>query len=84
MGVLPLQFINGESAEFLRITGNENFDIMGISNHLSPNKKLSISASRPDGSILTFDVMARLESDIEVEYYENGGILNMILRGFLD
>ena len=84
MGVLPLQFLDGKSAVALGLTGNEDFDIVGISDNLHPNKKLSISATRQDGSILNFDVIARLENDIEVEYYENGGILDMILRGFLD
>lgn len=83
MGVLPLQFIEGTNADSLGITGNENFDIAGISDDLYPNKKLSISAIRRDGSILNFDVIARLDSNIEVEYYANGGILNMILRNFL-
>ncbi|HHX61468.1 MAG TPA: aconitate hydratase AcnA [Epulopiscium sp.] len=84
MGVLPFQFMDGASAESLGITGNEDFDILGIADQLSPNKTLSISATRPDGSILTFDAIARLDNHIEVEYYANSGILNMILRGFLN
>ena len=84
MGVLPLQFIDGKSAESLGITGDEDFDIRGISDDLSPNKKVHILATRQDGSVLKFDAIARLDSDIELEYYANGGILNMILRNFLD
>lgn len=84
MGVLPLQFIDGTSAESLGITGDEDFDIVDIADQLSPNAIFSISATRPDGSILRFDAIARLDSDIEVEYYANNGILNMILRIFLD
>ncbi|HZJ83602.1 MAG TPA: aconitate hydratase AcnA [Clostridia bacterium] len=84
MGVLPLQFIDGANAESLGITGHEDFDIRGLSDNLHPNKKLNISATRQDGSILSFDVIARLDNDIEVEYYTNGGILNIILRRFLD
>ena len=83
MGVLPLQFMEGTTAESLGITGNEDFDIGGISHNLHSNKILNISATRPDGSILNFDVIARLDGNIEVEYYANGGILNMILRDFL-
>lgn len=84
MGVLPLQFIDGTNAESLGITGNEDFNIVDISDNLYPNKKLKISVTRQDGSILSFDIIARLDNDIEVEYYANGGILNMILREFLD
>lgn len=84
MGVLPLQFLDGNTAGSLGITGNEDFNIVGISENLHPNKKLSISATRQDGSVLSFDAIARLENDIEVDYYRNGGILNMILRVLLD
>lgn len=83
MGVLPLQFLEGMNAESLGVTGYENFDITGISENLYPNKKLKVSASRKDGSTLNFEVISRLDSNIEVEYYLNGGILKMILRNFL-
>ncbi len=84
MGVLPLQFLDGQSAESLGIRGTEVFNIAGITDGLSPNKELSISAIREDGTTLTFDAIARLENHIEVDYYSHNGILNMILRGFLD
>ena len=84
MGVLPLEFIDGENADSLGIKGDEDFDIIGIDDNLCPNKKLTLLATKPDGSVLEFNVTARLDSNIEVEYYENGGILNMILRNFLD
>jgi aconitate hydratase len=83
MGVLPLQFIEGENPEALGITGEESFDITGISENLSPNKKLRVSAVRKDGSTLNFEVIARIDSTVEIEYYQNGGILNMVLRNFL-
>lgn len=84
MGVLPLQFTDGQSAESLGITGTEDFDIVGIEDQLSPNKKLKVSATRLDGSILTFHAIARLDNQIEAKYYANNGILNMILRDFLE
>jgi aconitate hydratase len=84
MGVLPLQFAAGTNAESLGITGYETFDITGISENLYANKKLKVTAHRQkDGSTLNFEVIARLDSNIEVEYYLNGGILKMILRNFL-
>jgi aconitate hydratase len=84
MGVLPLQFIKGSNADVLGITGYESFDIEGISDNLYPNKLIKVSATRKDSSKLNFEVIARLDSNVEIEYYLNGGILNMILRNFLN
>lgn len=83
MGVLPLQFIEGMNADSLGITGSESFNIIGISDNLYPNKKLKVSALRKDGSTFDFEVIARLDSSVEIDYYAHGGILNMILRDFL-
>ncbi|TYQ18403.1 UNVERIFIED_CONTAM: aconitate hydratase [Acetivibrio alkalicellulosi] len=83
MGILPLQFINGTNADSLGITGNESFDITGISQILHPNQKIKVFITRNDGSSLNFDLISRLDSNIEIEYYRNGGILNMVLRNFL-
>ncbi|WP_163192545.1 aconitate hydratase AcnA [Clostridium thermarum] len=83
MGVLPLQFIEGQNAEALGLTGEEAFDITGISENLYPGKVLKVSAKRKDGSTFSFEVMARIDSTIEVEYYQHGGILNMVMRNFL-
>jgi aconitate hydratase len=82
MGVLPLQFLEGENAESLGITGSETFQISGIS-QLEPNKKLTITVGQKDGNSFQFQAIARLDSLVELEYFENGGILNMILRNFL-
>ncbi len=84
MGVLPLQFPKGEDATSLGITGNETFDIIGISEQLYPNKILKVIITAPEGKKSEFDVIARLDSAIDVEYYLHGGILNMILRDFLN
>jgi len=83
MGVLPLQFLEGVTAETLGIKGNETFNIIGISDNLYPNKRLKVSAFRKDGSTFSFEVIARLDSNIDIEYYLNGGILQMILRNLL-
>ena len=80
MGVLPLQFPAGETATSLGLDGTETFDIVGIRDGAAPNSALRISARRSDGSEMAFEAVVRLESDVEVEYYRNGGILHTVLR----
>jgi aconitate hydratase len=80
MGVLPLQFIPGENAESLGLTGYEVFHIRGLSADLKPQTALPVLAVRPDGTSLEFSVVARLNTPIEIEYYRNGGVLNTVLR----
>ncbi|NLC43446.1 MAG: aconitate hydratase AcnA, partial [Clostridiales bacterium] len=82
MGVLPLQFLEGENADNLGIIGDETFQITGVS-QLEPNKKLVITVNQKAGNSFEFQAIARLDSMVELEYFENGGILNMILRSFL-
>ncbi|MCL6525147.1 MAG: aconitate hydratase AcnA [Thermoflavifilum sp.] len=82
MGVLPLQFMEGENAEKLGLTGHEIYTIEGIS-QIEPLKKLQVTAQYPDGKKKSFQVIARLDSLIEVEYYRHGGILQYVLRQFL-
>jgi len=84
MGVLPLQFTGGMNADTLGISGYESIDITGISDNLYPNKLLTVTATDKDGNKKEFEVIARLDSNVEVEYYINGGILNMILRNILN
>ncbi|NLK21069.1 MAG: aconitate hydratase AcnA [Epulopiscium sp.] len=83
MGVLPLQFLEGDTSDSLGIKGDETFSITGISDNIYPNKKLKVTAQNQEGTLFDFEVIARLDSGIEVEYYLNGGILNMVLRNFL-
>ena len=78
MGVLPLQFKEGDSWESLGLDGSETFSITGIS-HLEPQKMLSVTAVKRDKTT-TFEVLARLNTDIDVRYLENGGILPYVLR----
>ncbi|MCA9876338.1 MAG: aconitate hydratase, partial [Thermomicrobiales bacterium] len=79
MGVLPLQFAPGESAATLGLTGEETFDILGIE-EISPREALQVRATRPDGSVLEFKAIARIDSPVEIEYYRNGGILQTVLK----
>lgn len=83
MGVLPMQFAEGQSAETLGLTGKELISIEGINEGLTPLKVLKAKAKKEDGSIVSFDVVARLDSLIEIAYYKNGGILHYVLRQFL-
>lgn len=84
MGVLPLQYKNGETAEKLGITGNEIFTVTGIANDIKPLKEIQITAKNEQGKEKIFQVIARLDSQIEIEYYRHGGILQYVLRQFLD
>jgi aconitate hydratase len=79
MGVLPLVFMPGDSAESLGLDGSETFFISGIED-IQPRKQLQVRALKSDGSEITFEVTARLDTDIEVDYYANGGILPYVLR----
>src|SRR5690554_2866247 len=83
MGVLPLEYLEGESAKTHGLTGEEAFSIKGIENDLSPLKKVMVSAKSQSGSEIHFKAIARLDSPIEVAYYENEGILQYVLRQFL-
>jgi aconitate hydratase len=82
MGVLPLQFKEGESAETLGLTGREVFDIEGIEG-LEPHKELTIRARAEDGSVKEFQAIARVNTPVEIEYYRNGGILHAVMRKLL-
>jgi aconitate hydratase len=82
MGVLPLEYKDGENADSLGLEGNEEFTITGVEDGLGPGEVLYVSAKKPDGSTVNFEVKCRLDSGIEVEYYRNGGILNYVLREF--
>jgi aconitate hydratase len=79
MGVLPLQFLPGESAATLGLTGEETFDIEGIET-LTPRKRLQVRATRPDGTAVEFEAIARIDSPVEADYYRNGGILQTVLQ----
>jgi aconitase A len=80
MGVLPLVYESGQSAESLGLTGREVYDITGLEAGLKPRQKLKVRAAREDGSVLEFTAIARLDTPIDVEYYRNGGILQTVLR----
>jgi len=82
MGVLPLQFINGENIASLNLTGNEIYDILNLED-LTPNKEIKVIVTKTNGTKMEFNVIARLDSLMEIAYYQNGGILQYVLRSFL-
>ncbi|WP_443696357.1 aconitate hydratase AcnA [Pseudomonas sp.] len=81
MGVLPLQFKNGQSRKTMKLTGNEKIDITGLTKtELQPGMSLKLNITRNDGSQETLDVLCRIDTLNEVEYFKAGGILHYVLR----
>jgi aconitate hydratase A / 2-methylisocitrate dehydratase len=80
MGVLPLQFMNGDTRNSLKLAGTETFSISGIADGLRPGQILSVHGRRADGSEFAFDVLCRIDTPIEIDYYRHGGILPYVLR----
>ncbi len=83
MGVLPLNFKDGDSVESLGLTGKETFDLTGISGGLKPGQTVKVVATAEDGTKTEFECVARLDTPNEVEYYRHGGILQYVLRNKL-
>lgn len=83
MGVLPLAYEKGENRTSLGLTGRETFEITGIAKGLTPGGTVNVTATSEDGSKKTFKAKVRLNSKVELEYYQHGGILQRVLRAFL-
>ena len=80
MGILPLVFLDGESAKSLGLTGKEIFDIPGASNSVDPGSILTITATSENGETIEFKALCRIDTDIENEYYKHRGLLPYVLR----
>ncbi|QGJ69288.1 Aconitate hydratase AcnA [Planctomycetales bacterium 10988] len=80
MGILPLQFMEGETWKSLGLNGEEIYDFAGLDDQLTPGKILDVTATAADGSKKTFQAKVRIDTPVEVEYYRNGGILQTVLR----
>ncbi|MDQ6976736.1 MAG: aconitate hydratase, partial [Ghiorsea sp.] len=78
MGILPLQFNDGETPKTLGLTGQESFDIIGLGDGSA--KSVTIKATAEDGSVKEFTAVVRIDTPKEVEYYQHGGILRYVLR----
>ncbi|MGB8984545.1 MAG: aconitate hydratase AcnA, partial [Anaerolineales bacterium] len=83
MGILPLKFIEGQNVESLGLTGEEVYDIEGLSDTMMPKAVVTVRATRPDGSVTEFTATALLNTTVEVNYYRNGGILHTVLRNLV-
>ncbi len=84
MGVLPLQFKDGQTRESLDLTGHEEFDVPDLNNGLKPQQDLTVVATHPNtGKRTQFAVRCRVDTPVEVEYYRNGGVLPFVLRSML-
>ena len=84
MGILPLVYKHGDTADSLGLTGREIFHIEGLDDDIEPQSTVLVRAEREDGSNLEFRAIARLNTPVEVQYYRNGGVLNTVLRKMLD
>ncbi len=83
MGVLPLRFSGGKNAESLGLDGSEVFSIEGLSDAVKPQSEVMVKAKKSDGKIVEFKATVLLNTDVEVNYYRNGGILHTVLRNLV-
>jgi aconitate hydratase len=83
MGVLPLQFKEGESAATLGLTGHEVFDIKGINDDIEPLQEVAVRATDGSGTETSFTMTVRIDSPVEIRYFRNRGILQTVLRDML-
>ena len=80
MGILPLQFNEGQNMHTLDLSGFETYDIIGLSEEMTPNQDYTVRVTREQGTVFDFQVTSRLDTPVEVNYYRNGGILHTVLR----
>ncbi len=80
MGVLPLQFKEGTTAQTLKLDGTETYDIVGLDANIKPQQDLTLKITRKDGSVENVNVRCRIDTPIEIDYYQHGGILPFVLR----
>ncbi|NOT02990.1 MAG: aconitate hydratase AcnA [Anaerolineales bacterium] len=83
MGVLPLRFTQGQNAESLGLDGSEVFTIEGLNDQIKPQSEITVKAKKSDGKVLEFKTTVLLNTDVEVNYYRNGGILHTVLRNLV-
>ncbi|MXY96098.1 MAG: aconitate hydratase AcnA [Caldilineaceae bacterium SB0664_bin_27] len=80
MGILPLQFMEGQNMQSLDLSGFETYDIVGLTAEMRPNQAYTVRVTRENGIVGEFSVTSRLDTPVEVNYYKNGGILHTVLR----
>ncbi len=83
MGVLPLQFQPGEGPEALGLEGTEIYSVHGISSGFEPGGSVQVKVERPDGTTISFEAVIRIDTPVEADICQHGGILHMVLRRML-
>ena len=83
MGVIPLEFVNGETRQSLGLTGFETFDIDGMNDQMGPHASVTVRATAQDGTVRTFKAQSRIDTPEEMQYYRHGGILQYVLRSLV-
>ncbi len=83
MGVLPLEFVDGETRQSIGLSGFETYDIIGLDDSLKKRAMLTVKATAADGSVKTFPVRCRIDTPEEMQYYRHGGILQYVLRSLV-
>ena len=83
MGVLPLEFVNGETRQSLGLTGFETYDVVGLDDALTPRITLTVNATAIDGTVKSFSARCRIDTPEEMQYYKHGGILPYVLRSLV-
>jgi aconitate hydratase A / 2-methylisocitrate dehydratase len=83
MGILPLTFVDGQNAQSLGLDGSETYQIEGLKDTMAPKSRVHVTASRADGTLIAFDAQTLLNTEVEVNYYRNGGILHTVLRNLV-
>jgi aconitate hydratase len=84
MGVLPLQYLAGESAASLGLTGRETISVRGLAGGITPRQTATVEAMADDGSTASFEVTIRIDAEAELEYFKAGGILRLVLVQMLE
>ena len=80
MGILPLQFKDGQNMHSLDLSGFETYDILGLTEEMTPNQEYVVRVTRENGTVGEFRVASRMDTPVEIHYYKNGGILHTVLR----
>jgi aconitate hydratase len=80
MGVLPLQFKEGTTAQTLKLDGTETYDVLGLGADLKPQQDLTLRITRANGQVENIPARCRIDTPIEIDYYQHGGILPFVLR----
>ncbi len=84
MGVVPMQFVNGQSAQSLGLSGKERYSISGIGDTVTPGATLEVTVTNDDGTSISFEALCRVDTAIEAEYYRHGGLLPYVLRQMIE